>query len=54
MSIAQEFDLFVKKYWVDANEERDAYGQAYVKFEEYKDQNEDWLLDQWHLHKFGE
>jgi len=54
MSTVQEFEMFVKRYWVSANEERDAYGQPYVELGAYKGENEEWLLDEWHRHKFGE
>lgn len=54
MSITKEFELFVKRYWRNANEEREAYGQSYVDFQEYRENNEEWLLDEWHRHKFGE
>jgi hypothetical protein len=54
MSVAQEFDTFVRRYWTCANEERDAYGQPYIGLDAYKTVNEEWLLDEWHRHKFDE
>jgi|TARA_R110000744_G_scaffold38191_3_gene87343 hypothetical protein len=54
MSIAQEFQMFVKRYWMAALEEREAFGEPYLAFDDYADGNKDFLLDEWHRHKFGE
>jgi hypothetical protein len=41
--------MFTKKYWRAAQEERDAYGDARITYEDYIAQNEEYLLDKWHL-----
>jgi|MEHZ01.4.fsa_nt_MEHZ011091928.1_2 hypothetical protein len=49
MSLVDEYRMFTKKYWRAAQEERDAYGDARITYEDYVTQNEEYLLDKWHL-----
>lgn len=39
---------------MEANRERRSYGEDDISFEDYFREYEEWLLDEWHRHKFEE
>lgn len=52
MSIVNEFREFSRKMWMEANYERESYGQAGIALDAYMKEYEEFLLDEFHRHKF--
>jgi len=52
MSMIVEFRKFSRQLWMEANRERRAYREADISFDDYLEEYEDFLLDEFHRHKF--
>jgi len=52
MSIMVEYRQFSRQLWMEANRERSAYGEDDISFDDYILEYEEFLLDEFHRHKF--
>lgn len=52
MSVIDEFREFSRQLWMEANQERKSYCQDDISFSDYLAEYEEFLLDEFHRHKF--